>query len=378
MGLPLRNRVRRLDGPQQSRADMDPIFTLPLLTLAALLVTASSVPAIKRLAWHFDLVDHPRGGAHKSHPRPTAYGGLAILMGFFPVLALASKIGSLWILVACATALFCVGLVDDWRGLAPLTRFLLQTAVSACLVSSAPEFRLAFFGGDSVLAAALTIVWIVALTNAFNFLDNMDGLAAGLAAIVMLLLGLVGLTMGSTPGAALGFALAGASAGFLLHNFSPARIFMGDGGAFFLGFAASGLSVFLSRHCSSVLPSTDLPQRWAPLLLLALPLYDFVSVIAIRLKSGKPPWIGDTNHISHRLVRMGWSRRQAVLTLYLLTLLTGLPGLFLLRTQTWTAWFLLLLVPVFAGILAALDLTAARRPNPPGPSGPREAEIESS
>ncbi len=356
---------------------MDPIFALPLLTLAALLVTASFVPAIKLLAWHFDLVDHPRGGSHKSHPRPTAYGGLAILLGFFPALALAPKIGPLWILAACATALFCVGLVDDWRGLAPLTRFLLQTAVSAYLVLSAPEFRLAFFGGDSVLAAALTIVWIVALTNAFNFLDNMDGLAAGLAAIVLLLLGLVGLTVGSLPGAALGLALAGASAGFLLHNFSPARIFMGDGGAFFLGFVASGLSVFLSRHCISALPPTDLPQRWAPLLLLALPLYDFVSVIAIRLKNGKPPWIGDTNHISHRLVRMGWSRRQSVLTLYLLTLLTGLPGLFLLRTQTWTAWFLLLLVPAFAGILAALDLAAARRPNPSGPSSPREAEIKS-
>ena len=100
-------------------------------------------------------------------------------------------------------------------------------------------------------------------------------------------------------------------------------------------------------------------------------------MIAIRLKNGKPPWIGDTNHISHRLVRMGWSRRQSVLTLYLLTLLTGLPGLFLLRTQTWTAWFLLLLVPAFAGILAALDLAAARRPNPSGPSSPREAEIKS-
>ena len=375
--LPPRNRAIRSAGTQQSRADMDPIFALPLLAIVALLITAFSIPPLKRLAWHFDLLDHPQGGSHKSHPHPIAYGGLAIILGLCPALALAPKTDPLWTLLACAAALFCVGLVDDWRGLAPLTRFLLQIAVSAFLVVTAPEFRLAFFAGHPTLAAALTILWIVALTNAFNFLDNMDGLAAGLAAIVLLLLALMGLTAGSISAAALSLALAAASAGFLIHNFFPARIFMGDGGAFFLGFMAGALSAFLSRHCASAAPPSDLPQRWAPLLLLAVPLYDFLSVIAIRLKNAKPPWVGDTNHVSHRLVRLGWSRRQAVLTLYLLTLLTGLPGLFVLRSHSRTAWLLLLLVPVFASILGALDFTASRRPGPPLPPRRREAETES-
>ena len=373
---PPRYRVRRLDGPQQFGTDMDPIPALPLLAIVALLTTAFSILPIKRLAWHLGLVDHPQGGHHKSHSRPIAYGGLAILLGLCPALALAPKTDPLWTMTACGGALFCVGLVDDWRGLAPLTRFLLQVAVSAFLVVAAPEFRLGFFAGDPTLASAITILWIVALTNAFNFLDNMDGLTAGVAAIILLLLALMGLTVGSISAAALAVALAGACAGFLIHNFFPARIFMGDGGAFFLGFVTGALSAFLSRHGVSAAPPSDLPQRWAPLLLLAVPLYDFLSVIAIRLRSGRPPWVGDTNHISHRLVRWGWSRRQAVLTLYLLTLLTGLPGLFVLRSLSWTAWVLLLLVPAFALILAAIDLAAARRPGPSGPPGRRNSEIE--
>ena len=356
---------------------MDPIFALPLLAIVALLITALTIPPIKRLAWHFDLVDHPQVGPHKSHPRPIAYGGLAILLGLCPALVLAPITGPFWILLACAAALFCVGLVDDWRGLAPLTRFLLQIAVSALLVLTAPEFRLAFLAGHPSLAAALTILWIVALTNAFNFLDNMDGLAAGLAAIVLLLLALMGLTAGSIPAAALALALAGACAGFLVHNFFPARIFMGDGGAFFLGFATGALSAFLSSQCHSAASPAELPLRWAPLLLLAVPLYDFLSVIAIRLRNARPPWVGDTNHISHRLVRLGWSPRQAVLTLYLLTLLTGLPGLFVPGSSPRTAWILLLLVPAFAFIMAAIDFTAARRPGPSCPADQRKAEIES-
>ena len=366
---------------------MDNVFTLISLIAAPLLLTALFIPMMKRLAWSFGLVDHPADGAHKSHQRPVPYGGglaiflstLLLLLVFLLLILRQSlsdaepgtlqalpfaQIRHLSTLLASASVLFLVGLVDDWRGLPALARFLMEIAVAAILVLGVPAFRLVFLGDHLLVAGPLTILWIVALTNAFNFLDNMDGLTAGIASIALGLLALIALCADHLPGAALSLVLLGATSGFLLYNFSPASVFMGDAGGLFLGFLASGLSVLLSHHLGQA--GADFPRQFAPLVVLTVPLYDLVSVVLIRLKNQVAPWIGDNNHISHRLVDVGLSRRRAVLAIYLLTLLTGLPGLFLLWTRSWTAWLLLLLVLVFAGLMARLDLAARRhRPHRP-------------
>ena len=352
---------------------MNPLTSLLPLLLGALLVTALSIPPIKRLAWRLDLVDDPKTGEHKSHQRPTPYGGgLAIFLGALLALVAATWLfqplsdayGTIAPAFAGATALLAVGLLDDWRGLPTLPRFLIQLAVTAVLVAGWPEFRLALFADAPLLIAPLAALWIAAMTNAFNFLDNMDGLSAGVAGIALLLLGGMGLASGHLPGAVLSLVLAGAVAGFLFYNFPPATLFMGDAGGLFLGFLASGASVLLSNHFVQVHPALDFAHRCAPLLPLTVPLYDFLTVNIIRLRNGAPPWIGDNNHISHRLVRLGLSRRNAVLVIYAATLLTGLPGLLLVCFPSWNGWALLAAVCLAVLTVAILDFSAFKRRRP--------------
>ena len=367
------------------------VFAMASLVAGPLLLTALVIPLAKRLSWGLNLVDHPATAGHKSHRSPTPYGGgVAIFLGtLLPVVLILLYILRLlatsslhplpsWmpettfffagikqvsILLGCASILLLIGLIDDWRGLPPLTRFLIEIATAMILVFEAPEFRLAFLSDHASIAIPLTVFWIVSITNAFNFLDNMDGLTAGIAIIVQLLLALIALHGNHLPAAALSLILAGATAGFLLYNFPPASIFMGDAGGLFLGFITGSLSTLLSH--SSAQAGAPIPYLFAPLAILLVPAYDLISVILIRLAKGIPPWVGDNNHISHRLVRLGLSRRFAVQVIYLLTLLTGLPALFLLHTQSWISWALLFLVPIFASILAFFDLAAHRRPPPP-------------
>lgn len=355
---------------------MDQIIPLLFLMLGALFLTALSIPLIKRLAWHLDIVDHPASDAHKSHQRPIPYGGgLAIYLG--ATLALSAAAGLSWpfpsgVLAEAspiilpplfgATLLFAMGLLDDWRQLPPLPRFLIQLTVTAGLVVGWPEFRLALFAAPALPAALMAVLWIAVMTNAFNFLDNMDGLSAGIAAIVLALLGCMALLSGHLSCAILSLALVGAIVGFLFYNFPPASIFMGDAGGLFLGFLASSASILLSNHLIQAHPTPplDFPRSCAPLLLLGVPLYDFVTVNLIRLYHRVPPWIGDNNHISHRLVRLGLSRRAAVLIIYAATLLTGLVGLLLVAFPNWNSW-LLLTVPSFAFGVALFDLAKFRR-----------------
>jgi UDP-GlcNAc:undecaprenyl-phosphate GlcNAc-1-phosphate transferase len=333
----------------------------PLLALggAALLATALLIPPIKRLAWRINLVDRPSAGTHKAHPHPTPYGGgVAIFAGL--VLALAA--GQHWLpellsreillLVGGGGVLLLLGLLDDWRGLPPLPRFALQFAVAGSLVALCPLYRLPVLPNAPPLATALSAVWLVAMANAFNFLDNMDGLSGGLAVIALLVLAVMGWWTGHPAAALTALALSGATAGFLFYNFPPASIFVGDAGGLFLGFMAGGLSTLLSHECPAD------PLFLAPLLVLLVPAYDLSSVVLIRLCRRLPPWRGDHNHLSHRLVRQGLSRRGAVLVIYALTLAAGLGALGALRSGE--AWLvLLLLLLALAG--AAFEFCARGR-----------------
>jgi UDP-GlcNAc:undecaprenyl-phosphate GlcNAc-1-phosphate transferase len=369
---------------------MESIIPLAPFVFGPFLVTALFMPLVKQLAWALDLVDHPAAAAHKSHEHTTPYGGaIAIALGlsiglFLCVPSLLAELPFLldrhdipWLLsvswlsqeflrqsvlftslLGCGFALFLIGLVDDWRGLAPLPRFVAQLAIITFLVYAQPAFRLELLPGVPLVNAALTVLWIGTMTNAFNFLDNMDGLSAGIAAIVLVFLAFAALMAGESGAAVLCLSTFGALCGFLLFNLPPASIFMGDAGGLFLGFITSALSAYLSQ----IYGSTGLePQlQWAPLLILAIPIYDFSSVNYLRIRSGHPPWLGDKNHISHRLVRLGFSRKNAVIFIYIATPLIALAPLIALHPARSTHW--LWGAPVALALLAIVDAVVYRRP----------------
>ena len=208
------------------------------------------------------------------------------------------------------------------------------------------------------------LAWIVAITNAFNFLDNMDGLSAGVAAVATIAFFITAVSIGQWFVAASLAMLLGALVGFLCFNFPSASIFMGDSGSLVIGFILGVLTVrttFLPR-------GADFGAGWyavfAPVIVLALPLYDLIVVSVIRLSRGKSPFVGDTNHFSHRLVARGMSRRTAVLSLYLITAATSISAILLPHVQSTFAAML-----IFAQTLLVLGVVALLEQHPlPGES----------
>jgi UDP-GlcNAc:undecaprenyl-phosphate GlcNAc-1-phosphate transferase len=283
--------------------------------------------ALLYLAPRWGLVDHP--AARKIHARPTPKGGgLAIFLAVAAPGLLFYRTNSLAFLLGLGLVIVVVGLVDDLRPLSWQVRLVVQIAAAVIATAILPP-------GLDWGVRTLAVVWIVGLTNAFNMLDNMDALSGGVAWIAAGALALVvlgGLTPDpatrSLPERALQrvlplFLLMGALSGFLWFNRPPARIFMGDAGSTFLGF-------FLGVWSLGVAESAECAFSWAPLLcVFAVPWYDLVSVVLIRLSQGRSPFHADKQHLSHRLVELGLSRPAAVLVIYLLALASGLGGVVL-------------------------------------------------
>lgn len=241
----------------------------------------------------------------------------------------------LWGILAAATVLSIMGLIDDFRPLPWKPRMAIQLAVSAAVVFSG--VRATVFVSNPWVGALLSICWFVVLVNSFNFLDNMDGLSGGIALIVSTVFAVMMLTKPGDPRWLVGgffLIVAGAVIGFLCHNWSPARIFMGDSGSYFLGFCIASMTV-LGTFYSPM----DGGQHvvLAPFCVLAVPLYDIGSVVLIRLREGRSPFQADKKHFSHRLVALGLTKVQAVLTVHLTALTTGLLGLTLYAVTSWNA-----------------------------------------
>lgn len=309
-------------------------------------------------------VDQP--GGHKGHQEPIALGGgVAIVIGAcLPVLVgtliaksidltsipwwipkslhvhlpgIASKWVDILAIVGGATALHIVGLVDDRRGLSVRLRLSIQFGV-ALFIAWPIGIRAAEALGQPV-SILLTVLWIVIITNAFNFLDNMDGLSAGVAAIAAAVFALAAMNAGQVFVPIFAWIIVGTTLGFLVFNFSPATIFMGDAGSMPLGFLLAVLTVLTTYYD---------PQRGAtrlgvlvPLVVLAVPLYDMASVIVHRYRAGQSPFRGDKRHFSHRLVKRGLTSRGAVLTIYLATAATALPAVAMPMVDWQTAVLLL-------------------------------------
>jgi len=235
-----------------------------------------------------------------------------------------------------------LGLWDDRKALGPYLKLVIQLAIITSLILWADLRALTVLdklGLGKWPSVILTVLWIAGITNAFNFLDNMDGLSAGVAAVCGAAFLLTVLTMPEPRQLFVAVMLAlfiGSLLGFLVFNFAPASIFMGDSGSLLIGLVLGVLTIR-----TTYLPAADQPNlgaRWyavlAPLVVLAVPLYDLVVVSFIRLKMGKSPFVGDTNHFSHRLVARGMSRRTAVLCIYLITAATSLAAVLLPHVRT--------------------------------------------
>jgi UDP-GlcNAc:undecaprenyl-phosphate GlcNAc-1-phosphate transferase len=240
----------------------------------------------------------------------------------------------------------------------------MQFAVAAGCVALVNNLQLTAFIASPWITGALSVLWIVALINSFNMLDNMDALSGGVAAIAASILTAV-MLLASDPenrGPQLfvaGFllVLVGGILGFLCHNRPPAKIFMGDAGSYFIGFCIA-VATLLATY-------TDYQGGrrhaiLAPLCVMAVPLYDMVTVIFIRLKSGKSPFQPDKNHFSHRLVDLGLTKPQAVLTVYLTTATCGLGALLLHRVDTVGAAIIMLMIGCVLLLIAILEATARR------------------
>jgi UDP-GlcNAc:undecaprenyl-phosphate GlcNAc-1-phosphate transferase len=250
--------------------------------------------------------------------------------------------------------LHVVGLIDDRKALGPFVKLIIQLIAAAVLSICFKEMRILTALGD-VPSIILATLWIVGITNAFNFLDNMDGLSAGVAAVCTTAFLITALIIQQWFVAAALALLLGALLGFLYWNFAPAKIFMGDSGSLVIGFILGVLTVR-----TTYLHGQDWAAGWysvfAPVIVLALPLYDLIVVSIIRMSRGKSPFVGDTNHFSHRLVARGMSKRTAVLCLYLVTAATSIAAILLPHvTSTFGAILIFCQTILILGMVALLE-----------------------
>ncbi len=268
----------------------------------------------------------------------------------------------LGLFLAATLAVHVLGLFDDRKAMAPWPKLLVQIGIAAALVLVGEQLDPLKGGAFRILtsmgfvpSAIVSILWIVALTNAFNFLDNMDGLSGGVAFICAAMFLIAVVFSQQWFVAALLLTFMGSVLGFLCFNFPPASIFMGDGGSMVLGFVLSVLTIRTTYYDAA---RVDTPHHWysvlMPLFVMAVPLYDLVIVSVLRVAKGRSPMTGDTNHFSHRLTRHGFSKRSAVLIIYAVTFATGLSAPLLARVDDASAILLaaqLLAILVVIGIL---------------------------
>jgi UDP-GlcNAc:undecaprenyl-phosphate GlcNAc-1-phosphate transferase len=264
------------------------------------------------------------------------------------------KIPSLLIAMAAALALHLVGLWDDKKHLGPGIKLTAQFAVAITAAVFA-DIRVEFFIENKIVTTALSAIWIVLIINAFNFLDNMDGLSAGIAAIISVVLFVAAALSGQVFVGAMAMVFIGSLCGFLAFNFPPAKVFMGDSGSLVVGFFVALLTLRTTYYHEG--QGGGLYAVFMPLVVMAVPLYDFISVTFLRLKQGKSPFVGDTQHFSHRLKRRGLTDTQTVLTLYLATVCTGLGAIFLKDVGLTGAILIFAQTVMILAIIAILETT---------------------
>ena len=294
----------------------------------ALAVVLLLTPGVGRFARILGVVDEP-GETRRLHVRPVPrLGGIALLLGIFvPALAFLPLEGTYRGILLGAAVATTVGAIDDFRGLPWWGKLAGQLAAGGVAIGfgvNVDRFTFPGFGSQELpdwFAGPATLVWIVAIMNMVNFLDGMDGLAAGICAIAGSTFAVIGLSLGAPDAALLAAIVAGACFGFLHHNFYPARIFMGDSGALLLGFLLATLAV------EGLVKTAALATLVLPLIVLAIPIIDTSFVVAKRMKYKQPLHAADRTHLHHRFMNIGFSQARAVAYMYLWCVLLAAAAL---------------------------------------------------
>jgi UDP-GlcNAc:undecaprenyl-phosphate GlcNAc-1-phosphate transferase len=292
------------------------------LFFTALIFVGVLTPLVRKVALRIEILDAPTE-SHKTHKEAIPYlGGVAIIVGTclttYLAIVVSGQVSALSLVSAVlipAVLMGVIGLVDDIKKLSPWPRFIAQNlfglVIAIILIATS---TLGSPTGNTLIDVLITIIWIVGITNSINFFDNVDGGASGTVAISSLFLFFLSLQGGQYAIAALSLVLTGATTGFLLWNKPPARIYMGDAGALFLGILIATLTLRFDPNPINLSASFALP-----ILLLAVPILDTSVAVISRLRRRISPFQGGQDHLSHRLMRAGLSKRQAVLSLWLIS-----------------------------------------------------------
>lgn len=313
-----------------------------LIAAGALVLALAGTPIMRRLALRTGTVDKPT--ARKIHINPVPLlGGLAIYLAFVLVLLFFGDrdyVNQVVGILVGASLMSFMGVLDDRWGLGSYIKLAGQLLAASILIYSGVQVSI--FG--NWLDVAITLIWIVGITNAMNLLDNMDGLSGGIAMIAATYFTLLAAMSDQYLVGALAAALAGACAGFLYYNWNPAHVFMGDAGSLFLGFMLAAVGIKLR------FPSSSVTITWMiPLLVLAVPIFDTTLVFVSRLRRGKNPLTTPgTDHLSHRLAARLGSKREAVLVVYLIGGAAGLAAVFVSQASLLEAYLLGAAVAAFA------------------------------
>jgi UDP-GlcNAc:undecaprenyl-phosphate GlcNAc-1-phosphate transferase len=358
------------------------------LLAAALAISLAVSYGMRRVSHWVGLLSHP--GGHRTHDEPMPMGGgVGIFLGAWLPIAIA--LAACWYLnrhghipgwdvltVHAAGALsvaprlgiiflggliiWVMGLADDkWR-VSPWVRLAIEAGVALILVASGKTISI--FIESAWIRVPITVLWVVGIINAFNMLDNMDGLCGGVSVIISMFFTIVAVQTGHFFVAAFLCCVTGAIGGFLLFNFPPARIFMGDSGSTTIGYMLAVMTLEFTFYQ----PETPYFPVVMPVMMFAVPLFDMITVVWIRLRARRSPFRGDTNHFSHRLVALGMSRRQAVLTIYLITATVAL-GATVLYYASPGAILVIFAQTVF--IFTIIGILESARPQTPREQTPR-------
>ena len=312
--------------------------------------TFATTPLVRRFAFKIGAIDIPKDN-RRMHKKPTPrIGGLAIIFGFtVATLCFAQPSRQLYGTLAGAAIIAVMGVIDDCKNLPAKLKFVIQI-IAALVVVFAGDIKIDVFTNPNFLSdnpywvlpewlsVTLTVIWIVFITNAVNFIDGLDGLAAGVSAIMSISLVFISIRVGEYSIAILGIALMGSCFGFLPFNFNPAKIFMGDTGSTFLGFMLATLSI------QGVFKSYAVISFAVPLLILGLPLFDAWFAMIRRILRGQSPMTADRGHLHHRLVDMGFSQKQTVFILYAISGVLGITAVLLAESGVLRALLLVICV----------------------------------
>ncbi|MBQ6430913.1 MAG: undecaprenyl/decaprenyl-phosphate alpha-N-acetylglucosaminyl 1-phosphate transferase [Oscillospiraceae bacterium] len=333
---------------------LDPKFLLKvgLALLSAAAISLALTPLVKLLAKKVGAMDVPKDDRRMHHTPIPRMGGLAIFFGFlisvliFQKLRLSSELSGI---LLGSVIIVILGVLDDILTLRALPKFLVQIVAAVIVVLSG--CRIDHFMGLTIpdwLSYPVSVIWIVAITNAINFIDGLDGLAAGVSAISAGTMLIVALLLVPDPNAMvcaiLLAALVGACIGFIPYNFNPATIFMGDTGSTFLGFMLASISIFGLFKTYAVISFA------VPFLVLGLPIFDICFAVIRRVAHGQSPMHADRGHVHHRLIDMGFSQKQAVAISYLLSAILGLSAVVLTDRGEIQAMIFLIAVIVVGAI----------------------------